>query len=87
MILLPPGDPIINNGLLFSIIQPSGEIDTSQLVKANSPSIVLSGETPFGRWIRISTSEAVLSSIFLILILPFSLAFKIESIKLLLVVV
>ena len=38
--------------------------------------MVLSGEIFPGRWIRISTSLEVLSSIFLILILPLSLAFK-----------
>ena len=39
----------IKTGLLFSIIQLKGEIDTSQLVNANNPSIVLSGETPLGK--------------------------------------
>ena len=38
-----------NNGLLFSMTQPKGEIEVSHEVKANKPSIVLSGETPEGR--------------------------------------
>ena len=56
-------------------------MDDSQAVNAYNASMVLSGEIPLGKWTRISTSAAVLSSIFLILILPLSLAFKIESIK------
>ena len=71
-----------NKGLLSSITQPKGATEVSQAVKANKASMVLSGETPGKRWIKISTSAAVLSSIFLILIFPFSLAFKILSIKL-----
>ena len=67
--------------MLSSITQPNGEIEVSQDVKANNPSIVLSGETPEGMCIKTSTSLAVLSSIFFILILPLSLAFNIESIK------
>ncbi len=43
--------------------------------------MVLSDETPGARWICISTFAAVLSSIFLIFILPFSLAFIIDSIN------
>ena len=39
----------INKGLLSSITQPKGEIDVSQEVKANNPSIVLSGETLDGK--------------------------------------
>ena len=71
----------IKLGLLFSITQPSGEIEVSQAVNAKSASMVLSGETPLGRWILISTLAAVLSSIFLILIFPLSFAFKMESIN------
>ena len=43
--------------------------------------MVLSGEIPLGRYTRISTLAAVLSSMRLIFIFPLSLAFKIESIK------
>ena len=43
--------------------------------------MVLSGEIPEGRCTKISTSAAVLSSIFFTLIFPLSLAFRIESIK------
>ena len=67
--------------MLSSITQPRGEMDVSHVVNANSPSIVLSGETPVGKWTKTSTSFAVLSSIFLILILPLSFAFKIDSIS------
>ena len=48
--------------------------------------MVLSGDKPAGKWIIISTFAAVLSSIFLILIFPFSFALRIESIKELVVV-
>ena len=71
----------INRGLLSSMIQPKGEMEVSQAVNAKRASMVLSGEMLGGRWIRISTSAAVLSSIRLILIFPLSLAFKIESIS------
>ena len=71
----------INKGLLFSITHPRGDIDVSQDENAYNPSMVLSGDTPVGKCIKISTSLAVLSSIFLILILPLSFAFKIESIS------
>ena len=63
------------------MIQPSGEIEVSQAVNAKRASMVLSGDILAGRWIRISTSAAVLSSILLIFILPLSLAFKMESIR------
>ena len=53
----------------------------SQSVKAYNASMVISGETPGANCISISTSLAVLSITFLILILPVSLAFKILSIK------
>ena len=43
--------------------------------------MVLSGDMSFGRCIKISTWEEVLSSMRLILILPWSLAFKILSIN------
>ena len=71
----------IKQGLLSIITQLSGEIEDSQSVKAYSASIVLSGEIPGGRYINISTFSAVLSSIFLILIFPLSLAFSILSIN------
>lgn len=41
--------------------------------------MVLSGEIPEGRCTNISTVAAVLSSIFLIFILPLSFAFNMES--------
>ena len=41
----------------------------------------MSGDIPEGRLISISTLDEVLSSIFLIFILPLSFAFKIESIN------
>ena len=69
------------SGLLSSMTQPNGATEVSQAVKAYNASIDLSGETPGKRWINISTSAAVLSSIFLIFIFPFSLAFKILSIN------
>ena len=71
----------MNKGLLSSMTQPNGEMEFSQLVKAYKASMVLSGDNPEGRCIKISTSAAVLSSIFLIFILPLSLALRIESIK------
>src|SRR5690606_4443427 len=71
----------INNGLLSSITHPKGDMGVSQLVNAYKASIVLSGEIPGGKCTKISTFAAVLSSILLIFILPLSLAFKIESIK------
>ena len=71
----------MNKGLLFSITQPNGAMDVSQAVNAYKASIILSGETPGVKWIKISTSAAVLSSIFLTLIFPFSFAFKILSIN------
>ena len=58
-----------------------GEILCSQLVNAYSASMVLSGETPFGKWITISTFSAVLSSIFFTRSFPLSFAFKTLSIK------
>ena len=39
----------INNGLLFSITQPKGDIEVSQFVNAYKASIVLSGEMPLGK--------------------------------------
>ena len=81
---LPDGIELSITGTLFG--QPKKLIkgipfEVSQDVNAYSPSILLSGDTPFGKCTRISTSLAVLSSILLILIFPFSLAFKIESIS------
>ena len=58
-----------------------GEIEISQSVNAYKASIILSGETSLGKCIKISTSEAVLSSTFFILIFPFSLALRILSIR------
>ena len=60
---------------------PKGEIELSQSVKAYKASMVLSGDIPAGRWTSISTDAAVLSSIFLIFILPLSFALRIFSIK------
>ena len=71
----------INLGFPASIIQQLGETDTSQLVKAYSASIVVSGEMPGAKCINISTSRAVLSSILRIFILPLSLAIIIDSIN------
>ena len=56
-------------------------MDDSQLVKAYKASMVLSGDNPEGKCTKISTSAAVLSSIFLTFIFPLSFAFKIESIR------
>ena len=55
-------------------------MDTSQLVQAYSASMVLSGDMSLWRVMTISAFSAVLSSTFLILIFPLSLAFIIESI-------
>ncbi|MBA7555957.1 hypothetical protein ES705_48651 [subsurface metagenome] len=63
------------------MIQELGETEISQSLKAYNASIILSGDTPAARWINISTFSAVLSSIFFNLILPFSLALIIESIR------
>ena len=71
----------INRGLSPSIIVEFGEIDTSQSVKAYRASIVLSGETPGNKCTIISASMEVLSSIFLILILPLSFALITDSIN------
>ena len=38
----------VKSGLLFSIMQPNGEIETSQLGKAKGPSLVMSGEAAEG---------------------------------------
>lgn len=59
-------DTPIKLGLLSSIIQPKGEMEVSHAVKAYNASMVLSGEIPDGKCTNISTSAAVLSSIFLI---------------------
>ena len=67
--------------MFSSIIHANGEIETSQFVKLYSASIVLSGEIPDGMVIAISTFSAVLSSIFLIFILPLSLALRIDCIN------
>ena len=69
------------HGLFSSITQERGEIDTSQFVNAYNASIVLSGDIPEGKYIRTSTLDDVLSSIFLIFIFPLSFALIIESIK------
>ena len=71
----------IKRGLLSSIIQHKGEIEFSQFVNANKASMVLSGEIFGGKCTNISTLAAVLSSIFLIFIFPFSLALTILSIR------
>ena len=75
-----------NFGVLSSITHERGEIETSQSVKRYKASIVLSGEIPVGIVIAISTCSAVLSSIFFILIFPFSFAFSIELINVVVVV-
>ena len=51
-------------GLFSLITQVFGEIEDSQEVKAYNASIVKSGEIPGAKWMIISTSAAVLSSIF-----------------------
>jgi hypothetical protein len=71
----------IKSGLSFSMMQELGESETSQSVKANSASMVLSEEIPGARCTCISTFSAVLSSIFLILILPLSLALMMDSMR------
>ena len=73
---------LIKYGLSFLMTQVFGETDTSQSVKAYKASMVTSGEIPGAKCTIISTFLAVLSSIFLILILPLSLADIILSIKL-----
>ena len=45
----------MKSGLLSSMIQPKGDIEDSQAEKAYRASMVLSGEIPAGRWIKIST--------------------------------
>ena len=72
---------LVNNGLSSTMTQALGDIDISQLVKAYNASIVTSGEIPLARSIKISTSAAVLSTTFLILIFPLSFALIMESIK------
>lgn len=67
-------------GLSSLITQQFGEILISQSVKAYKASMVLSEETPGARCTKISTSLAVLSSTFLILIFPLSFAFRMDSI-------
>ena len=62
-------------------MQDNGEIEFSQFVNAYKASIVVSGDTFGGKCTKISTSAAVLSSIFFILIFPFSLALIILSIN------
>ena len=71
----------IKRGVSLSIMVELGEIETSQSVKAYKASSVLSGETPGAKWMITSTFAEVLSSIFFILIFPFSFAFKTDSIK------
>ena len=68
-------------GFLLSMTQQLGEMFTSQSVKAYKASSVLSDDTPGVRCTKISTFPAVLSSTFLTLIFPFSMAFRIESIN------
>jgi len=66
-------------GLSSSITHAEGEIATWQLVKTHSCWINFSGSAPCGRWTRISTWSAVLSSTRLILILPLAFAARIDS--------
>ncbi len=70
-----------NCGLSFTITQAFGEMDTSQSVNAYRASMVISGEVPGARLTSISISAAVLSTTFLILILPLSFAFTMESMR------
>ena len=51
------------HGLLFSIMQESGEIETSQFVKAYKASIVLSGDIPELPSMTISNSGQLIYSI------------------------
>ena len=71
-----------NRGVLLIITQQFGDILTSQLVNANRASIATSDETPCFKWTNISTSLAVLSSTFFILIFPETFAFRMVSIRL-----
>ncbi len=64
-----------NCGFLSTITHALGEMHTSQSVKAYNASIVISGEIPGASSIMISTSAAVLSVTFFILIFPWSFAF------------
>src|SRR5690554_1766072 len=75
-----------NTGLLSTITQALGETDISQSVNAYRASMVMPGDWPGASWIWISTSLAVLSTTFFILIFPFSLALIMDSIKELVVV-
>ena len=71
----------INLGVSFSITQASGEMDTSQSVKAYSALMAISADMPGPNCTSISTSFAVLSMTLFTLNLPLSLAFKILSIN------
>ena len=65
------------NGLIvFNRTRQEEKSNISQLVNAYNASMDLSGETFGGKCTTISTSAAVLSSIFLILILPFIIGFE-----------
>ena len=68
-------------GLLSSITQQLGEILISQSLNAYSASMVLSNEIPGAKCTKISTSAAVLSSTFFAFIFPLSIAFSIDSIR------
>ena len=68
-----------NCGLLSSMTQQLGEILISQSEKAYSASSVLSDDTPGASCTCISTFAAVKSSTWRALILPFSMAFRMES--------
>ena len=69
----------MKTGLSSNTTQLLGAKLTSQSVNAYRASNILSGDTLFARWTTTSTLSAVLSSTFLILILPLSLAFKMLS--------
>jgi hypothetical protein len=63
------------------ITQVFGDTETSQSVNLYKASMVISGEIPGARSTCISTSAAVLSVTFLILIFPASFAFTMLSIR------
>src|ERR1017187_5783305 len=63
------------------ITQAFGEIEISQSVNAYNASMVISGEIPGARSMLISTSAAVLSVTFFILIFPLSFALMMLSIS------
>ena len=73
-------------GLSFIMTHEFAESEISQSVNAYSASIVTSGDTSGLRVISMRTVAAVLSSMCLIFILPFSLALFMDSVRLSVVV-